>query len=60
MAFETYKSADIMAALPDYGDDILAYGYFTSDDPEAALLVANSTLAYKMRTNMYEGFQRRT
>lgn len=35
-----------MDLIDEYKDDILAYGYFTTDDFETAELIANSTFSY--------------
>lgn len=43
-----------MDLFEQYSDAILAYGYFTTDDPKTAQLIANSTNSYQKKTpNMY-------
>lgn len=46
IAFDAYKWRDIMEIIDMYQDDILAYGYFTTDNHETAQLLANSTFNY--------------
>lgn len=50
MSFEAYKRKDVMEVIEKFPDDILAYGYFTSDDPTAMKLIANSTFKYQTET----------
>lgn len=39
-----------MDIIEQYPEDVLAYGYFTSDDYTTATLIANSTFAYQKNT----------
>ena len=45
-AYDAYKYREIMEVIEMYRDDVLAYGYFTTDNPETAQLIANSTFKY--------------
>lgn len=57
MAFDAYKCKDIMEVIDAHREDILAYGYFTSDDFSAPELIANSTFTYHHRPpTMYSSF----
>lgn len=44
--FDAYKRREIMEVIEEYRDDVLAYGYFTTDNTETAQLIANSTFNY--------------
>lgn len=35
-----------MEVIQIYREDVIAYGYFTTDNPETAQLIANSTFLY--------------
>lgn len=39
-----------MDIIEQHPDEVLAYGYFTSDDPSTAILIANSTFLYQKVT----------
>lgn len=49
IALDAYKRKDIMDIIDTHREDILAYGYFTSDDFSTAQLIANSTFTYHQR-----------
>lgn len=49
IAFDAYKHKDIMDVIDTHRDNILAYGYFTSDNFSATELIANSTFTYHQR-----------
>lgn len=49
IAFDAYKRKDIMEVIDSHREDILAYGYFTSDNFSATELIANSTFTYHHR-----------
>lgn len=43
-----------METFETYKESILAYGYFTNEDPATAQLIANSTFKYeKAKRTMY-------
>lgn len=44
--FDAYKRREIMEVIEEYRDDVLAYGYFTTDNCKTAQLIANSTFNY--------------
>lgn len=44
--FDAYKRREIMDVIDEFRDDVLAYGYFTTDNCETAQLIANSTFNY--------------
>lgn len=46
IVFDAYKRREIMDVIDQYRDDVLAYGYFTTDNCETAQLIANSTFNY--------------
>lgn len=39
-----------MEIIESNKSEVLAYGYFTSEDPETAKLIANSTFKYHLET----------
>lgn len=45
-AYDAYKYREIMEAIETHREDVLAYGYFTTDNTETAQLIANSTFSY--------------
>lgn len=47
LVFDAYKRKDIMDIIERNRDEILAYGYFTTDDFNSAVLIANSTFTYQ-------------
>lgn len=46
IVFDAYKRHELMGVIEAYRDDVLAYGYFTTDNCETAQLIANSTFDY--------------
>lgn len=46
VVYDSYKRKELMDVIEQHPDEVLAYGYFTSDDPNAATLIANSTFNY--------------
>lgn len=46
MSYETYKRKDLLAHASRNKKDVIAYGFFTSDDPDEATLIANSEAKY--------------
>lgn len=47
-----------MDVIEQYSNDVLAYGYFTTDDLTTATLIANSTFNYhKLPPTMYYAHQ---
>lgn len=47
LAFDAHKTRQISNIMNKNPEDILHYGYFTSDDPEDAKLIANSIPKYQ-------------
>lgn len=47
MIFDAIKRNDLMAQFEIGQEDILAYGYFTSESPDDAKLLATSTYKYE-------------
>ncbi|KAL5292066.1 NME8 family protein [Megaselia abdita] len=47
LAFDAHKTRQITNIMNKNPEDILHYGYFTSDDPEEAKLIANSIPNYQ-------------
>ncbi|XP_055907207.1 uncharacterized protein LOC129942355 [Eupeodes corollae] len=46
MAFDAYKKKDIFEIVQKNKNDVLLYGFFTSDNPDKATLIANSLAKY--------------
>lgn len=49
MAFDAYKRKELMEIIEKNRDDILAYGYFTSDRYDKAEIIATSTYNYQQK-----------
>lgn len=49
MIFDAYKRKELMEIVEKNRADILAYGYFTTDDHRCAELIANSTYNYHQK-----------
>lgn len=47
ISFDVFKAKDVFEVCSKYQDAILAYGYFTTDEPNSAQLIANSTRKYQ-------------
>lgn len=47
ICFDAYKRNDLMELFEKMPEDILAYGYFTTEVPDTAKLLANSTFKYE-------------
>lgn len=46
MIYDAFKRADIMEVYHKFKPFMLAYGYFTTEDPHATELIANTTDSY--------------
>lgn len=46
MAFDAYKKKDLIGVAERHKDDVMLYGFFTSDDAEDAQLIANTVTKY--------------
>lgn len=54
LCFDAYKRNDLMEAFAQLPGTILAYGYFTTEEPTTAKLLANSTFKYeKTKRTLY-------
>lgn len=47
IVFDAFKRHELMSQIEAAPDDILAYGFFTTEQPEAASLLATSTFKYE-------------
>ncbi|XP_030375637.1 uncharacterized protein LOC115624926 [Scaptodrosophila lebanonensis] len=50
MTFDAYKKKDLINLVESCRDDIPLYGFFTSDNPETAVFIANSVEKYNAKT----------
>lgn len=49
LAFNANKRHDILRTVRKYESDVIAYGFFTSDDYQTAELIADSNQTYNKR-----------
>ncbi|BFG01043.1 uncharacterized protein DMAD_00890 [Drosophila madeirensis] len=49
MSFDAYKKKDLYILLVSWREDIPLYGFFTSDNPQTAVFIANSVEKYNAK-----------
>lgn len=52
MTFDAYKKKDLALILETCREDIPLYGFFTSDNPQTAVFIANSVEKYNAKPYM--------